>query len=200
VTVVGDLLCLFGAVAVIGYLQAGAELRKWMPIFIYALPVTGTAAALLTLLSLAADKASLFAAGRGGAFGYFASRYWAWVAYLALVPGLIGHTGLNTLLRFFPPLVISMSISLEAVFGSIIGYALGLAKIPGCLTWLGGSIMVGALVYNTYCESARQAARSKKAAVSQATAEALADQETVEMAAFTIADEADGDDFMLDRA
>ena len=199
VTIIGDLLCLFGAVAIIGYLQAGAAVRKWMPIFVYAFPVTATSAVLLTLVALFTDRAQLFAAGRDGVFGYFASRHWVWVAYLAVVPGLIGHTGFNTLLRFFPPLVISMAFPMEPLVGSIIGFALGLTQVPGVLTWIGGAIIMAALVYNTYRESARQAARQKKAAISQATADALNDSETVEMAQFTIADEAD-EDFCLDPA
>ena len=40
-TVKGDLASLAAAVAMAGYLSAGAKLREWMPMFLYALPVTG---------------------------------------------------------------------------------------------------------------------------------------------------------------
>ena len=72
-----------------------------MPIFVYAAPVTGTAAMALTLVAAATETAAAMAAGvRGGMVGWALSgRYAALVVYLALVPGIIGHTGFNTLLR-----------------------------------------------------------------------------------------------------
>ena len=72
-----------------------------MPIFVYAAPVTGTAAIALTLVAAATETAAAVAAGvRGGVVGWALSgRYAALVVYLALVPGIIGHTGFNTLLR-----------------------------------------------------------------------------------------------------
>ena len=46
VSLVGDLVTLCAAVAVIGYFEVGQRLRAWMPIFLYACPATG--ASLLT--------------------------------------------------------------------------------------------------------------------------------------------------------
>jgi drug/metabolite transporter (DMT)-like permease len=192
-------MALFGAVAIVGYLQAGSAVRGWMPIFIYALPVTAVSAVLLSLVAFLVDKLSLFAAGSTGIFGYFASSHGWWVLYLAVVPGLVGHTGFNTLLRFFSPLVISMAFPFEPLVGSVIGAALGLEKVPGVLTWLGGSMIVCALIYNTYYESRRAAVRQKKATVSQVMAGAMNDHESMEMAAFTIADTADETDFFVDQ-
>lgn len=198
VTIIGDLLCLMGAIAIIGYLQAGSSVRGWMPIFMYSMPVTAVSAVLMSLIALAVDRPGIFVAGRGGLFGYWASHHWAWVLYLAVVPGLVGHTGFNTLLRFFSPLVISMAFPLEPLIGSIMGFLAGLSDVPGILTWLGGAATVGALMYNTYCESRRTANRQRKAAVDAATAESLGDNGGVEMAAFTIAD--DGDELFVDES
>lgn len=41
VTILGDLASVAGAISVIGYLMVGQRLRAWMPIFLYACPVTG---------------------------------------------------------------------------------------------------------------------------------------------------------------
>ena len=73
-----------------------------MPIFVYAAPVTGTAAVALTLVAAVTETVAAAAAGvRGGVVGWALSgRYAALVVYLALVPGIIGHTGFNTLLRW----------------------------------------------------------------------------------------------------
>ena len=38
---VGDLMALTAAAAFVGYLSVGQKLRKWMPLFVYAAPVTG---------------------------------------------------------------------------------------------------------------------------------------------------------------
>jgi drug/metabolite transporter (DMT)-like permease len=170
-----------------------------MPIFIYALPVTATSAVLVSLTALAVERPSFVGVGKHGIMGYFASHHWVWVVYLAVVPGLVGHTGFNTLLRFFSPLVISMALPMEPIVGSMIGYDLGLTKAPGVLTWVGGAIVVSALMYNTYCESARSATRKKKAAVNQATSETLNDNDAVELASFTIADEGDAEEFFVDE-
>ena len=41
VSLLGDLSALCGAISIIGYLEVGRRLRAWMPIFLYACPVTG---------------------------------------------------------------------------------------------------------------------------------------------------------------
>lgn len=90
--------------------QVGRTLRKWMPIFIYAFPVTGIAAVQLTLAALAIERQSMFKAGEKGVFGWAADAHFApYVLYLALGPGIVGHTGFNTLLRYLTPLTVSRS-------------------------------------------------------------------------------------------
>lgn len=43
----GDVMSLGAAAAIIGYMVIGHTLRQWMPLFLYALPVTLTAALVL---------------------------------------------------------------------------------------------------------------------------------------------------------
>ena len=40
-TVIGDLVTLVGAISIIGYLEVGQNLRSFMPLMVYAVPVTG---------------------------------------------------------------------------------------------------------------------------------------------------------------
>jgi drug/metabolite transporter (DMT)-like permease len=141
-TFVGDLFSLFGAISIIGYLHVGRTLREWMPIFLYALPVTAVSAVLSTLLAFVFDGAQLTQTGPRGVFGFFDAKHFGWVLYLACGPGIVGHTGFNTLLRFFPPLVISMAFPLEPIVGSMLGALMGVSSLPGPLTWIGGGIMV----------------------------------------------------------
>ena len=42
-------------------------------------------------------------------------------SYLALVPGIVGHTGLNTVLKYMSPLLITLSTTTEPLIGACIG-------------------------------------------------------------------------------
>ena len=138
VTLWGDSLAFFGAVFVVGYIVSGRILREWMPIFLYAFPVTLLASLLLIPASwLMEPELSSF-----GITGWTKAEFFPWFLALALIAGLLGHTGLNTCLRYISPLVISTSVTLEPVLGSLIGWAFFDAGVPGFWTWVGGPILV----------------------------------------------------------
>ena len=138
VTLWGDSLAFFGAVFVVGYIVSGRILREWMPIFLYAFPVTLFASLLLLPASwLMEPEFTTF-----GMAGWTDAEFFPWLLALALIAGLLGHTGLNTCLRYISPLVISTSVTLEPVLGSLIGWAFFDAGIPGRWTWVGGPILV----------------------------------------------------------
>ena len=42
-------------------------------------------------------------------------------SYMAFVPGIVGHTGLNTVLKYLAPLVVSLSMTTEPLIGSCMG-------------------------------------------------------------------------------
>ena len=75
VTVAGDMAALGSALFVIGYLTIGRLLRSWMPIWLYAALVTGTAALLLSLAAVAVSPAQPFVLGTGGLFGWLLPKY-----------------------------------------------------------------------------------------------------------------------------
>ncbi len=143
VSLIGDLAAFVGAIAIVGYLVAGRVLRAWMPLFIYAFPVTLIAALLLGLSSIVIEGTSL-----GGVpavsslFGWSDLLWLPAIAYLAIGPGLIGHTGINGVLRWFTPLVISVAVLFEPLIGSLIGWYLGTTTVPGVYTWLGGIFLI----------------------------------------------------------
>ena len=113
-----------------------------MPIFIYAFPVTLIGAILLIPGSmLLEDEFSSF-----GIFGWLEGTYFWWFLALALIAGLLGHTGLNTCLRYIPPLVVSTSVTMEPIIGSIIGYVLFDSGLPGFWTWIGGPVLISGIV------------------------------------------------------
>ena len=158
VTWQGDVLSLGAAVAIIGYMHIGSELRKTMPLFLYAFPVTATSAAFSSFAAVVVGE-PLSVATRGAetvvlgdVFGWALAwpprvlwRRFAVVAYLALGPGLIGHTGYNAALRHVSPLVVSTALALEPALGSALGWGLGVADAPGAQTCLGGAAVVCAV-------------------------------------------------------
>jgi drug/metabolite transporter (DMT)-like permease len=150
VTLIGDFAAFIGAIAIVGYLVAGRVLRAWMPLFIYAFPVTFIAALLLGLSSILIEGNSL-----GGLpavsslFGWSDVLWLPAIAYLAIGPGLIGHTGINGVLRWFTPLVISVAVLFEPLIGSLIGWYLGTTTVPGVYTWLGGIFLIFGVIMVT---------------------------------------------------
>lgn len=142
VTVLGDLMAFGGAIFVVGYIVVGRMLRGWMPIFLYAFPVTLIAAILLIPASyLIEEEFSNF-----GIFGWTSPDYVFWFFLLALIAGIFGHTGLNTCLRYISPLIVSVAVTLEPVIGSIIGWIFFDTGVPGAWTWVGGIVLLCGLI------------------------------------------------------
>ena len=71
------------------------------------------------------------------------------IAYLAFFPGIVGHTGINGVLRWFPPIFISVAVLFEPLLGSVIGWMLGTASIPGVYTWVGGPFLIAGIILVT---------------------------------------------------
>lgn len=138
VTLYGDSLALLGALTVVGYIVCGRVLRAWMPIFLYAFPVTLLAALLLLPASMLVEGDFV----KYGVFGWLDPSFFWWFLALALIAGLLGHTGLNTCLKYLSPLVISACVTLEPVIGSFIGFALFDTNLPGGWTWIGGGVLM----------------------------------------------------------
>lgn len=148
VSVFGDQLAFLGAVFVVGYLVCGRILREWMPLFLYAFPVTLVGGLLLIPASLLLESSF----SDYGAFGYIGHETLIWFAVLALIAGILGHTGLNYCLKYVSPLLISISVTLEPVIGSLIGWMFFSTGIPGMWTWIGGPILILGIISIVYGE------------------------------------------------
>ena len=142
VSIFGDLMAFIGAITVVGYLVIGRMVRGWMPLFLYALPVTLVAALILSLWGYISEGSELTFSPEGGLFGWINVVWFTYVAYLAIGPGLAGHTGINGVLRWIPTLTISMVLIMEPVIGSFIGWLIGVDSIPSIWTLIGGSVMI----------------------------------------------------------
>ena len=135
VTLWGDFLAFAGAITVVGYIVAGRILREWMPVFVYAVPVTLLAGLLLIPVSILMGEST-------SALGWINSDLIGWFILLAFLAGIVGHTGLNACLRWLPPLTISFAVTLEPIIGAFIGWLFFSEAIPQKWTWLGGLILI----------------------------------------------------------
>ena len=151
VTLIGNLFAFIGAVTVVGYLFSGRYLRseRNMPLFIYAFPVTFLSSLWLTPTSLILEGTSFSqVVPEVSVFGWIDISWIIWVGYLSLGPGLLGHTGINAVLRWFSPLIVSIALLFEPVIGGFIGYiwngeiSLGIWTITGGFMMLIGAILV----------------------------------------------------------
>ena len=151
VSLVGDFAAFVGAVTVVGYILVGRQLRskRGMPIFIYAFPVTLAAGIWLSFATVLFEGTSISSVEPPGSlFGWSDPIWIVWIAYLSLGPGLCGHTGVNTVLRWISPIVVSIAMLMEPVLGAIIGWlwtdevVLGLPTVLGGLMMMAGAITV----------------------------------------------------------
>ena len=157
VSLYGDFLAFLGAVTVVGYLAIGRMVRGWMPLFLYAFPVTLVSAIALTAWAILSEGLTFDLDDMTGAFGWISVTWILYVGYLALGPGLLGHTGINAVLRWIPPLTISMMLIMEPVIGSIIGWIVGVDSIPQIWTLIGGLLMVSGLALVTFDSESEEA-------------------------------------------
>ena len=135
VTLYGDLLAFAGAITVVGYIVAGRILREWMPVFLYAVPVTLLASIILIPISYMVGEDT-------SALGWINSELLGWFIILAFLAGIVGHTGLNACLRWLQPLTISFAVTLEPIIGAFICWLIFDGSIPQQWTWIGGILLI----------------------------------------------------------
>ena len=149
VTMAGDAAAFLGAVTVVGYLLAGRHLRseRQIPIFVYAFPVTLGAGIWLSLAAISQEGASLTETiPELSLFGWSDAIWLSWIAYLSIGPGLMGHTGINTVLRWISPITVSITLLFEPVVGGIIGWLWEGELTLGSWTLLGGPLMLAGAI------------------------------------------------------
>tara|TARA_B100000676_G_scaffold182328_1_gene179169 strand:+ start:1395 stop:2369 length:975 start_codon:yes stop_codon:yes gene_type:complete len=152
VTIAGDAAAFLGAATVVGYLLAGRHLRsqRQIPIFVYAFPVTLGAGIWLAMAAITQEGASLTdTVPELSLFGWSDAVWLSWIAYLSIGPGLMGHTGINTVLRWIAPITVSITLLFEPVVGGIIGWLWEGEITLGMWTLLGGPMMVAGAIMVT---------------------------------------------------
>ena len=133
----GDALALIGAVAMAGYLLLGrAAQRRGLGIDAYAgVAYTVAAICLLPLPALI-----------GVSYLDYPAATFGWILALALVPQLVGHTGINFAMRHLDPTRVATATLLEPVGAALLAVLL-FAEVPGVVTVVGAlTLLAGVFV------------------------------------------------------
>lgn len=132
----GDALALVGAIALAGYLMLGRlAQRRGLSIDAYA----GVAYAVAALV-LAPGPALA-----GWSYTAYPAATFGWVIALALVPQLIGHTGINFAMRYLNPTRVATATLLEPVGASVLAF-LVFAETPSWVTVFGATVLLVGVV------------------------------------------------------
>jgi drug/metabolite transporter (DMT)-like permease len=108
----GDILALAGAIMASGYLIVGSKVRERLDILTYITTVYAVAAFILLAISIAMEIPFT---------GYQNSSY-IYMALLAIVPQLIGHTSINWALKHLKASMIAITILGEPIGATILAY------------------------------------------------------------------------------
>ena len=130
----GDLLALAGAWMMAGYLLAGRSLRASLPLLPYLFLVYGMAAVVLSGACLAVGL-NPFAGPHQG---------WVWIALLALVPQLLGHSIFNWALRRLPAAIVSVALLGEPIGSAVLAYFL-LSEVPEIFELAGAALILSGI-------------------------------------------------------
>ncbi len=84
-------------------------------------------------------------------------RYALVSLYLALVPGIVGHTSFNAVLKYISPMVVTLAVTAEPLIGSLVGWGAGVSRPPGARTFLGGAILIASTMFVVRAEEQRKA-------------------------------------------
>ncbi len=138
----GDLLALAGALAGAGYLLIGRKLREGMSLIPYIFLVYGVAAVVLNLF--------MFSAGH--TLTGYPPRVYLWLALLALVPQLLGHSTFNWALRYLTAAYVSITLLGEPIGSAILAYFL-LGETPTALMAFGAILILSGIYVASQHES-----------------------------------------------
>jgi drug/metabolite transporter (DMT)-like permease len=81
----------------------------------------------------------------GASYVAYPPATFAWVVALALVPQLIGHTGINYAMRHLEPTRVATATLLEPVGAGLLAF-LVFAEVPSTVTLVGASVLLFGVV------------------------------------------------------
>jgi drug/metabolite transporter (DMT)-like permease len=145
VTFAGNMVAFVGAFLMAVYLTIGSLVRPHIPsLYFYVWPINCIAAIVLFTASAAFENPCAFGSCAVEWLG--SSKQILAVVYLGFVPGILGHTMINYLLKHVEPLKVSVTLLFEPVIGSIMGWAVGVSDVPGLFTLIGTPVVLAGFI------------------------------------------------------
>ncbi len=135
-SLLGNALALLGAVAIAGYLHLGSAVQR---------AGVGVGAYVGSAYSFAALSLLPLPYLLGLSYLDYQPATILWMALLALVPQLIGHTGLNFAATRLTTTVVATATLVEPLGAGILALLI-FGETPGTLTLLGGLVVIAGLV------------------------------------------------------
>ncbi|CAK5007508.1 unnamed protein product [Aphanomyces euteiches] len=138
----GDAVAFLGAVGGVVYLLYATALREIMGIWLFCFYLfTGTWVMLLPFLWALHVPIDLSTDPIHGFFGWV--HYLGIEIVLVVIVSACGAMGFVSAMKYFPPIVVSVTMLLEPVVATAICIFFGMASLPGILTFIGGSAVIG---------------------------------------------------------
>jgi drug/metabolite transporter (DMT)-like permease len=130
----GDVLAVVGALAVVGYFIVGRKARARMSLLGYATPLYAACAVFLLLWALLTRSP----------LAPYSAVEWTYFILLAVVPTILGHTVFNWALRHVRPSAISLTFLGEPVVAGLLAYLI-FGQRPPLATFIGGALILAGI-------------------------------------------------------
>ena len=144
-TLLGDFLALLGAIAAAFYLMIGRHLRRKVSLTPYVFLVYSAAAIFLVIAMLIVD----------GIPPRFPNQVYLWLALLAVVPQLLGHSIFNWSLKYLPTGYVAVNLLGEPVGTIILAYFF-LDEVPPAVKIIGAILILAGIGLASFQANTRE--------------------------------------------
>ncbi|RLO14093.1 hypothetical protein DYB28_003108 [Aphanomyces astaci] len=140
-TLEGDIVAFVGAIGGVAYLIYAKTLQELLGVRLFCFCLfTTTWVLLLPLLWIMQEDLTWSSDPVVGLFGW--THHLGIEGVLVVVVSACGTMGFITSMKYFPPLVVSVTMLLEPIVATIMCIIVGTATTPGWVTFVGGSVVI----------------------------------------------------------
>ncbi len=142
---IGNLLALLSSIGVSVYLTAAKNLRPKVDLFLFMFLIFVQASVFqLSYIILSGQSYEFSTDDEIGIFGWLSLRKDRFLLelYVAVICNGVGTAGYVAIMKYFDPVVVAMVMLMEPVIALFQGIAVGVATLPGWITWLGNTVVV----------------------------------------------------------
>jgi len=146
---IGNLLAILSSIGTSIYLTAAKNLRPRIDLFLFMFLIFALASVfLLAYIIVSGQSYEISTEEDIGIFGWINLRKDRLFLelYIAFICNGVGTTGYIAIMKYFDPVVVAMVMLMEPVIALFQGIAVGVATLPGWITWLGNLVVVSGSV------------------------------------------------------